>query len=74
LKASGSWYWLVGALLFIVPILAVMRSVTRDDDQRVFQLWRRALLSAKHRNRKFWGCRSYSPIVYDGASDDWMPR
>jgi type IV secretion system protein VirB3 len=70
---TGSWYWLAGALLFIAPLLAVMRSITKHDDQRVMQFFRRALLQARHRNRKFWGCRSYSPIVYDGANDAWMP-
>jgi type IV secretion system protein VirB3 len=71
---TGHAYWLGLAALLLAPPLAVMRSITRDDDQRVMQLWRRALLNAKHRNRKLWGCRSYSPIVYDGAKDDWMPR
>ena len=71
---TGSWFWLAGAALVLVPLLAVMRSITREDDQRVMQFFRRALLNAKHRNRKLWGCRSYSPIVYEGGSDAWMPR
>jgi type IV secretion system protein VirB3 len=71
---SGRWYWLAGALLFIAPLLAVMRSITKQDDQRVMQFWRRTLLNLRHRNRKFWGCRSYSPIIYEGSSDAWMPR
>jgi type IV secretion system protein VirB3 len=70
---SGQPYWLAGAALILTPILAVMRSITKQDDQRVMQFFRRALLQLRHRNRKFWGCRSYSPIVYDGASDAWMP-
>lgn len=70
---TGSWYWLASAALVLVPLLAVMRSITKEDDQRVMQFFRRALLQLRHRNRKFWGCRSYSPIVYDGASDAWIP-
>ena len=71
---TGHWYWLAVAALVLAPLLAVMRSVTKQDDQRVFQLWRRTLLNLKHRNRKFWGCRSYSPTVNEGASDAWMPH
>lgn len=70
---TGLWHWLALGALLLVPALAIMRDITKKDDQRVFQLWRRTLLNLKHRNRKFWGCRSYSPIVNEGASDAWMP-
>lgn len=71
---TGRWYWLAVAALILAPVLAVMRDITKKDDQRVFQLWRRTLLNLRHCNRRFWGCRSYSATVNEGASDAWMPR
>jgi type IV secretion system protein VirB3 len=69
---SGSWLWLVAAFIVLVPVMAAMRAITKKDDQRVMQFFRRALLQLRHKNKGLWGCRSYSPFVYRGGKDDWM--
>lgn len=74
LYLTESWWCPVIALLFLAPVLAVMRDTTKRDDQRVMQLTTAVLQNVRHRwNRRTFGCRSYSPLVSDGAKDDWMP-
>ena len=55
------------AAVIVIPGVAWMRMVTKQDDQRVRQYWHRLLLSLRCPNRRLWACRSYSAIAYRGA-------
>lgn len=65
-------WWIVPVVLAgIVPILAWMRFVTRQDDQRFRQIYVALKLRIHDRNRPFWHSRSYAPYLYRGARDAW---
>jgi type IV secretion system protein VirB3 len=54
-----------------LALLAWMRGITRKDDQRLAQALIAAKLALQCPNRRFWRCRSYSPLAYRGARDAW---
>jgi type IV secretion system protein VirB3 len=65
-----TWLALVAIpLIFALPLLW-MREATKEDDQRLHQLRLKAKMRWIHRrNWRLWKAESYSPQVYDGASD-----
>jgi type IV secretion system protein VirB3 len=51
--------------LLYVPIVMVMRQITKRDDQRLHQLWKRAVMRTRHAaGRRMWGAISFSPIRF----------
>jgi type IV secretion system protein VirB3 len=76
LSLWGGWWfgWTVFAFFTVLTtlLLLAMRAITISDDQAMNRLMKSLRLTALHRNRKLWGCRSYSPIVYRGRSDVWV--
>lgn len=52
--------------LALIPIIAVMRAMTKSDDQQFrllgLKLWCR-VLPHYSANSKFWGASAYSPVV-----------
>lgn len=68
----GAWLaWLLSGyialalLIFYIPILLWMRSVSKKDDQRLRQILLRWRLRFRHLAvRRAWGAVSYSPIRY----------
>ena len=66
--------WKVAVSIAVLCLIAIMlmRAVTKYDDQGLFRLWMWLRLQLLHRNRHIWKSRSYSPVVYRGASDDWI--
>jgi len=67
--ASGAWAGIVAGL--VLPLYFWMRLVTKKDDQRLRQVLLSAKLALICPNRRFWMCRSYSPLVYRGGRDAW---
>jgi type IV secretion system protein VirB3 len=66
--------WLLGVFVAAFGLIRWMRSITRNDDQRLEQLLRVRALNKRHRrSRALWRCRSYSPIPCKGAPDAWHP-
>lgn len=48
-----------------VPIVVVMKQITKKDDQRLRQLFMRAQMRTRHMaGKRIWGAISYSPIRY----------
>lgn len=66
-----SWWFALGVLACLLPVLLWMRWVTAQDDQRFRQIFVAAKLRLHDRNRSFWHARSYTPTLYRGASDAW---
>jgi type IV secretion system protein VirB3 len=62
----------VGVVLSFVPALLWMRWVTTRDDQRFRQIFVALKLRLHDHNRRFWRARSYTPTLYQGASDAWF--
>lgn len=65
----GMWsFYLVSPYATLVlamayfPLYAVMRAMTRKDDQRLRQLLLRARMRLRHGNRPMWGAISFSAI------------
>ena len=52
------------ALLVTVSAWVWMRAVTKKDDQRLLQIFLRFRLRSSQKNKGFWGCAAYAPIVY----------
>ena len=67
-----TWWVVPVVLAAVVPALAWMRFVTRQDDQRFRQLAVALKLRVRNRNRRFWRSRSYAPYVYRGARDAFL--
>jgi type IV secretion system protein VirB3 len=61
----------VGAVVALAPLLLWMRVVTARDDQRFRQAFLAARLRIHDRNHGLWRARSYAPLAFRGASDDW---
>jgi type IV secretion system protein VirB3 len=72
----GGWWFGWTAFAFFTALTAVlllaMRATTISDDQAMNRMMKALRLTVLHRNRKLWGCRSYSPVVYRGRSDAWI--
>ena len=66
-----SWWIAAGVVAAIVPALAWMRFVTRQDDQRFRQMFVAAKLRIRDRNQRLWHARSYAPTLYRRTSDAW---
>jgi type IV secretion system protein VirB3 len=64
-----SWWLALAVVVAAVPMLAWMRWVTGEDDQRFRQMFIAAKLSLFDRNRRYWGARSYSPWIFRDARD-----
>jgi type IV secretion system protein VirB3 len=63
----GMWFKpIVGVTILglMVPLIVTMRLISKSDDQRLMQHVLRLKMSARHRNSKFWGAKSYAPIIY----------
>jgi len=67
--ASIAWAGIAAAVA--LPLLAWMRMITKRDDQRLRQAQLAAKLALACPNRRFWQCRSYSPLLYRGGRDAW---
>jgi type IV secretion system protein VirB3 len=67
---SAAWTVLVGGV--VLAALAWMRSLTRRDDQRLRQSFLAVRLLAACRNRRFWRCRSYGPLILGGGRYEWQ--
>jgi type IV secretion system protein VirB3 len=65
-----SWWIALVIAIATATMLAAMYAVTKHDDQRLHQHSLQLRLSLRNRNRSFWRCRSYSPVVYEGCSED----
>jgi type IV secretory pathway VirB3-like protein len=46
-----------------------MRIVTKQDDQRLRQMFLRFKLTVPQKNRRFWRSRCYSPVAWRGSSE-----
>jgi len=66
---SIAWTGVVGGV--VLPLFLWMRLLTGKDDQRLRQMLLAARLALACPNRRFWTCRSYSPLVYRGNRDAW---
>lgn len=62
---SVAWTGAVAAIA--LAALVWMRTLTRRDDQRLRQALLAARLATACPNRRFWRCRSYSPLAYRGG-------
>jgi type IV secretion system protein VirB3 len=51
-------------MLVFVPLITVMRQMTKQDDQRLRQVLLRARMRFRHANKQLWGAISYSPLRY----------
>jgi type IV secretion system protein VirB3 len=60
--ASG--YVSLMLVMAYIPILVVMRQMTKKDDQRLKQVMLRARMRLRHSNKNLWGAISYSPLKY----------
>jgi len=67
--ASAAWTGVVAAVA--LPLLLWMRLITKKDDQRLRQVLLAAKLALACPNRRFWRCRSYSPLVCRSNRDAW---
>lgn len=50
--------------LVYVPILLVMRQITKKDDQRLRQMLLRARMRLRHANKPYWQTISFAPLRY----------
>ena len=66
-----SWWVAAGVVVTVLPALAWMRWVTRQDDQRFRQMFVAFKLWLHDRNRRFWGARSYASNTYRRTRDAW---
>ena len=70
LLSVWSFYLVSGYLsLFIlfvtIPVIVVMREMTKKDDQRLRQVLMRARMRLRHRaSRRTWGAISYGPLTF----------
>lgn len=50
----------------LIPIILVMRQITKSDDQQFRLLWLKAVfrIMNPNRNAKFWKASTYSPISF----------
>lgn len=62
-----SWWISLVVAASVGPVLLWMRLVTARDDQRFRQMVLALRLRLYDRNRRLWGCRSYSPTTYRKA-------
>jgi type IV secretion system protein VirB3 len=62
-----TWWVLPIAIATIAPVLAWMRFVTREDDQRFRQIFLAMRLRCADRNSRLWRARSYSPYHHRGV-------
>lgn len=61
-----------GVVLLVAAMIAWMRQVTHQDDQR-FRLWFLSIRLRLHdHNHATWHARSFSPTVYRGVRDAWL--
>ena len=58
-----SWWIAASAVAAIVPALAWMRFVTKQDDQRFRQIFLAAKLRMRDRNRRFWQARAVRSTI-----------
>ena len=55
-------------ILVYLPIVAVMRQITKADDQRLRHVFMRARMRYRHFNKGMWGALSFSPLRYKKRS------
>lgn len=53
------WCWLL-----LIPLVVIMRLITRHDDRAFSIWWIWFETKARNRNKKFWGGSTYSPTDY----------
>ena len=59
-----SGYAALMLFLVYVPILLVMRQITKKDDQRLRQMLLRARIRVRHLNKPYWQAISFTPLRY----------
>lgn len=70
--AFVSWWLAPFVIVTAIIIVIWMRILTKKDDQRLRQMYLRALLSMPQANRRFWtGARSYAPVQWRGMKDGY---
>lgn len=69
--AFFTWWTALAVPMALVPILVLMRWITKKDDQRFRQMFLSVKLRMTNRNRCLWRSRSYAPYVYRGARHAW---
>jgi type IV secretion system protein VirB3 len=53
------WCW-----LFLIPVITIMRLITRHDDRAFSIWWLWFETKFRNKNKAFWGGSAYSPIDY----------
>lgn len=64
---GGYFFGPLPALLgitFLVVAIVTMRGITKQDDQRLNQVFLWMILRLRNANRSFWGATSYSPTRF----------
>ncbi len=59
-----SGYAALMLFLVYVPMLLVMRQITKKDDQRLRQMLLRIRMRARHANKSYWQTISFAPLRY----------
>jgi type IV secretory pathway VirB3-like protein len=60
----ASLLWGLAVLMSIIPVVITLRAITKQDDQRLNQLFIWAMLRLGNRSQPFWGAVSYAPKRY----------
>ena len=66
-------YLTLALLLLYIPLVLLMRYMTRLDDQRLRQLWLRTRVRGPQANHDVWGAVSFSPLRYKRRHTGWRP-
>jgi type IV secretion system protein VirB3 len=56
---ASLWWWLL-----LIPVIAIMRLITRHDDRAFGIWWLWFETKARNRHKRFWGGSSYAPRQY----------
>ncbi|CAB3802641.1 Type IV secretion system protein virB3 [Paraburkholderia ultramafica] len=56
---ASLWCWLL-----LIPVIAIMRLITRHDDRAFGIWWLWFETKARNRNKRLWGGSSYAPRHY----------
>lgn len=59
-----SGYAALMLFLVYVPMLLVMRQITKKDDQRLRQMLLRMRMRVRHLNKPYWQTISFAPLRY----------
>src|ERR1700760_3457512 len=56
---TSHWWWLL-----LIPVVAIMRLITKHDDRAFGIWWLWFETKARNRNKRFWSGSSYGPATY----------